>query len=129
MRTHRLAATLLFLLAAPAPSLAGTICLQIDDGNLLSYAVMKGGKIDKKPFAARVIFPGACEMAATAVAVRGEDGSLRLSISAGASPPCTPVFYYATTDDDLNGAGGFWAPMIASQGPVTFSRISCSLTP
>jgi hypothetical protein len=127
--TARLAALLLGLLAAAAasgPALAGTICLAMDSGGVV---ILKGGRIDKKPFAARVVVPGACEAAASAVAVRGEDGSVRLSVTAGPSPPCLPIFYGAITDDDLNGSGVYMVPTLGTSGSVTFTRIDCPLAP
>jgi hypothetical protein len=116
-------------LAQAEQAMAKTICLM---NNFAHYFVLRGGKIDKRPYVGREILLSGCVKPVYATATRTGSGEVMLAIYTFHSPVevgCTSETYVVMGDEDFNATGRYDTDGGPSDGDVTFSRVDCSTVP
>jgi hypothetical protein len=114
------------LVFSAEPSFAKKICLQDNFGG---FWELKGGKIDKKPYTAKYIVGGNCEIPGYVTAVTDSTG-VQVAFVHTHTDICQTVMYQIFGDKKFNGSGSY--DMLADgsiEGNITMTKISCSSLP
>jgi hypothetical protein len=112
----------LALVLSAEPSFAKKICLEDNFGGVWE---LKGGKVDKKPYAARYIVGGVCEIPGYATAITDSNG-IQVALVHTQTDVCQVVMYQILADELFNGSGSYDALANGTiDGNVTLTNISC----